>query len=1063
MLNNKTIMKKHLYKNILSAIATAVFAVPVMAALPTGELTSPLKLMTCDPAVYSPQVMELMRYDSHAAFHPNTGSISPTISLVHYQDKDFDFPISITYNSAGFRPRTADNYVGRDWLLNAGGLIYRRVNGMPDDFKAYKENTDQTYAYTGFLQMLGKNTYNLNTMKQEVAKNPYKYAHLQNAQSSMMTLPGTDGSDRVECSPDVFYFSFGKHSGKFMMNYDGSVSVVGYDGGKYQVDLTGMKLFSNTSPQDTYIRIKTDDGYVYTFGGGGYAPLEYTALSWSDDYNFTPNPSRWRHEITAFHLTQIKAPNGRTLNISYRDVESQYHINPQQNLIPLNQQGRYENLKGLLTQYQLSGKSFISTSYAAGIPRDDAGTSAPAYTQSNASVMYSLNKVALIDRITTDGCTISFTYSTRTQQPLPVTNSSKQFFNSCGAKLDNIQMTYNGSVETAKLTYDYALGKRMFLKSVNTDKEGTFHMEYNTPSLSEVPNPLTCNIDHWGFWRGENSNVALIPGMTYPNLQYSLDYKITTNHRDATGKRYDVSLLRQMTYPTGGRAEFTYEPHRYSTIIQQNGNATFYPSDYSLSPSLSVLAGGARIRSINYKNVAGNTLKETVYTYGSLSREGKVMYMPFYRHLLVEKVVGGNDRVRILGAALNSEGFTDTPFPGVHIRYPEVTEHYLDPSKGGLEQKHPYKIIEFQTGQSLSAVFYRTNDYFQTLIVSGDNHIYTWFEMDYQNQLKHLVAHPTDDVSLYYGKVSREMYYDENKMMRRKADYSYTWQNNDNYSLCLFTPNIGDKQMFNLFTHIGREYFRMLLPSATRTTEYYGTGGTQTREEWESMKYDASGYLKEHASSKNKTDSLITVYRYSEYSGSNCFQMLPTVRQRYLGTSARRQLMESDETTYRLFDNLSGLKWNVVSAQSQFDGSRKLIGKVEYPYYDKYGNPVEAVENNSQHTVFLWSHNGQCRRARIENASYQEVTTALGKKPEDLSASSIGATALSNIRTLLPNARVYSYWTGHGPRITTAGAVNGRDTFYGYGKGGRLGQVYRHDEKGGSELLQVNEYHFVNE
>lgn len=54
MLNNKTIMKKHLYKNILSAIATAVFAVPVMAALPTGELTSPLKLMTCDPAVYFP-------------------------------------------------------------------------------------------------------------------------------------------------------------------------------------------------------------------------------------------------------------------------------------------------------------------------------------------------------------------------------------------------------------------------------------------------------------------------------------------------------------------------------------------------------------------------------------------------------------------------------------------------------------------------------------------------------------------------------------------------------------------------------------------------------------------------------------------------------------------------------------------------------------------------------------------------------------------------------------------------------------------------------------------------
>lgn len=1053
-------MKKHLYKNILSAIATAVFAVPVMAALPAGELTSPLKLATREPAVYSPQVMELMRYDSHATFHSNTGSISPTISLVHYQDKDFDFPISITYNSAGFRPRTADNYVGRDWLLNAGGLVYRKVNGMPDDLKAYKENSADTYGYTGFLQMLGRNTFNMNTMKQEVAKNPYKYAHLMDFDSSRLTLPPTDKKEHVETSPDIFYFSFGRHSGKFMINYDGSVSVVGNDGGKYQVDLTDMKLFSNTTPQDTYIRIKTDDGYVYTFGGSGYAPLEYTALSWAEDYNAAPRSGNGHHEITAFHLTQIKAPNGRTLNISYRDVESQYHVNPQQNLTTLNQQGRYETKTGLMTQYQLNGKSTMITSYSLIDPN---GVSLPMYNQSSAHSVYSLSKVALIDRITTDCCTINFVYSTRTKQPLPVTNTSKQFFNSCGAKLDNIQMTYNGSVETAKLTYDYALGNRMFLKSVNTDKEGTFRMEYNTPSLSEVPNPLTCNIDHWGFWRGENSNVALIPGMAYPEGGYSLNYKLTSNHRDATGNRFDVSLLRQMTYPTGGRAEFAYEAHRYSNIIQGNNSATFYPSDYSLSPSLSGTAGGARIRFIRYMDAAGKAQKETVYTYGSLSREGKVMYMPIYRHLWVQKKEGSNTLVEVKGGAFNSEGYSDIPYPSIHIRYPEVTEHYLDPAKGGLEQKHPYKKMEFQTEASLASSYYHTNEYFQSLATSGTAHLYTFYADDYLTQLKHLVAHPTDDMALYYSKPIRDSYYDVNNVLRKKSEYSYIYLNKDNYSLCLFIPTFAERTNFNIYSHIGREYFRMLLPSATRTTEYYGTNGTQTREEWESMKYDASGYLKEHASSKNKTDSLITVYQYSEYSGSNCFQMLPTVRQRYLGTSARRQLMESDETTYRLFDNLSGLKWNVVSAQSQFDGSRKLIGKVEYPYYDKYGNPVEAVENNSQHTVFLWSHNGQCRRARIENASYQEVTTALGKKPEDLSASSIGATALSNIRTLLPNARVYSYWTGHGPRITTAGAVNGRDTFYGYGKGGRLGQVYRHDEKGGSELLQVNEYHFVNE
>ena len=195
-----------------------------------------------------------------------------------------------------------------------------------------------------------------------------------------------------------------------------------------------MKLFSNTAPQDTYIRIKTDDGYVYTFGGGGFAALEYNALSWKTDYNFTPNPSLAPHEITAFHLTQIKAPNGRVLNISYRDVERQYHVDPQSNLVALNQQGRYETLTGLLTQYQLCGKRTISTPYSAGTMNTGTGINAPVYTQANVSPVYSLNKIALIDRIETDGCTISFSYSTRSKQPFPVTNSAKQFFISCGAK-----------------------------------------------------------------------------------------------------------------------------------------------------------------------------------------------------------------------------------------------------------------------------------------------------------------------------------------------------------------------------------------------------------------------------------------------------------------------------------------------------------------------------------------------------------------------------------------------------------------------------------------------------
>ena len=114
-------MKKHMNKYMLVVAAMAGFTLSTTAAT-IDDISSPLKLSVHEPAVYSPQVMELMRYDNHAAIDLNTGCIAPSINLVHFLDQDFDFPISITYNSSGFRPRNADNYVGRDWMLNTGGI-----------------------------------------------------------------------------------------------------------------------------------------------------------------------------------------------------------------------------------------------------------------------------------------------------------------------------------------------------------------------------------------------------------------------------------------------------------------------------------------------------------------------------------------------------------------------------------------------------------------------------------------------------------------------------------------------------------------------------------------------------------------------------------------------------------------------------------------------------------------------------------------------------------------------------------------------------------------------------
>lgn len=955
-------------------------------------------------------------------------------------------------------------------MLDCGGIIYRSVNGMPDDLKGYRWYSTDISAYTGFLGMLGKNYFNLDTMKSEVEQNPYKYAYREDCSiSSMSAIPLNDNNMDIECSPDIFYFSFGKHSGKFMINYDGSISVVGNNGGKYQVDLSGMKLLDSRDSQNTYIQIHTDDGYVYTFGGDGYASLEYNAFSWKGAYAPEYCSNRNLNEITAFHLTQIKAPNGRTLNIHYRDVDEKYHRDP---FIVGNNETN-PNLSGreqLLTQYLLNGKkSLLRCGMFVEGPdtRENGpfGGKRPFMDES-----YSLMKVALIDRITTDVCTIRFFYSARDKHIDFKGMLQGDFFMSCGAKLDLVDMTYNNGQEKARLNYDYLLNNRMFLKSVNTTIEGTHSMEYYIPRMTEaeVPDPLTFNIDHWGFWRGNVKSGCLIPGMRQTD-EDQLEYKITTDDRDATGVDCETSLLKRITYPTGGNALYTYEPHRYSSIITQTAASTFYPSPSVLPAGQSEVAGGARIRDILYSDASGKGQKELAYTYGSSNyvyglTDGEVQYMPFYKNLWVKKDDRTTDnKFLILGLSFNSEGFTGIPYPSVHIRYQQVTEHYLDPAMGDISQKHSCKVSYFQKGYQ-SMANYMPNRFFQTSRFGDVFYIYNKLPIDYMECLKHLIAHPAIDTSIYQGRIAKEEYLDEDGKLRKTVEYKYRILNPNNYSLYIYEPNMGGENLFDIFTHIGRETFRTLVLSDKETMTYHGAE-LHPQKQQEYFLYDNDGYLCEQAFLKNNGDSLITHFYRENYSTGNSFQILPICERYYLGMSSGRKELKSHFTSYSPQEAVAPWQvyWNVVAKEHWSDGNGKLIGITEYSRYDKYGNVIEKIENGTKHTVYLWSHCGQNQRAKIENATYQEVYAALGKAPEELSAQTFASPVTDGLHIKLPNARVSGWWCALGNKVTVETTPNGQSTYYNYDIRERLTQVFRMDKNNRMEILKINDYHLVNE
>src|SRR5699024_4850161 len=101
---------------------------------------------------------------------------------------------------------------------------------------------------------------------------------------------------------------------------------------------------------------------------------------------------------------------------------------------------------------------------------------------------------------------------------------------------------------------------RMFLTALQ--EEGTNPYTFTYYDTTNLPDPLTGAVDHWGFWNN-NGNLyrTTIPDITY---QTNGDVTITGTQRDANINKCQVSMLKQITYPTLGYSRFYYEPNDYA-------------------------------------------------------------------------------------------------------------------------------------------------------------------------------------------------------------------------------------------------------------------------------------------------------------------------------------------------------------------------------------------------------------------------------------------------------------------------------------------------------------------
>ncbi len=159
--------------------------------------------------------------------------------------------------------------------------------------------------------------------------------------------------------------------------------------------------------------------------------------------------------------------------------------------------------------------------------------------------------------------------------------------------------------------------------------------------------------------------------------------------------------------------------------------------------------------------------------------------------------------------------------------------------------------------------------------------------------------------------------------------------------------------------------------------------------------------------------------------------------------------------------------------------------------YDSYGNPVQQHKTNGLNTVYVWGYNGKYPIAKIVNATYSEIETALSGEAYTLDMHYSNNTMLEalnqgyiieehtinrkiyltnkEVNFFLSYLRMQSYFPDDAQvttftykplvGITSETDINGRTTYYEYDDLGRLSIIKDHD----GNILKQYEYHYKNE
>jgi YD repeat-containing protein len=958
------------YKYLLSAFSSMLLFIMLSQNI-FGQSDNNFIIPKVTPP--SPESAQLGKFGLYEVSY-FTGLPDIEIPIYEIAVKDIKVPISLKYHPSGIKVTDRAGLVGLGWALQAGGYISRQVMSKPDERPE------------GYL----------NGMTVVSPIDPGTYAGLEYLHKVY--------TGEKDAEPDIFSYSFGNVSGKFVFNQS-----QGYK--KVMIPYNPVKIKHFVSNNSLSFNAYDQDGKFYRFSS--YEESE----NYNDNFSVRSN---WKlSSITSKNKNDsILFTYGTTSGQTYVDINESIYVDD----LVYNGCGCstiYNSNTGigpdLITQSIFSTEKVLQTIV---FPQGKVEFSLISDRQDGYYEQKRLDAVNVYSKDPSSGIyylrkTITF-FQNYFQGP-----------NDKRLKLDSL-----------------------YVKDALGSIIQKYKFEYNSTTLPDFNSKMR---DYWGYYNGK-ANTTLIPRQTIPwqtnstaNPTTITIGSIISDGREPDSTLMRVGILNKIVYPTGGWTEFEYETNQYFEGTTK-------------------LAGGLRIKRIkNYTASSTNPIVKT-FKYGlnesGYGRKNFIMdNYSFQSQVTTMYHNCGSYSSKRTRTFVSNPSVSIEPYDASPVVYANVTVY--EGTSQSNSGKTIYEYSDFEDNHDPSYAIgvpaIESNHYKRGQLLTE-----TTYKNDggqfkkVQAKINTYGAYP-DSSKSYIGLKVKRITINEDKggasSFGGSGDVCYGGDLNA-FRYTYYRVITGDTKLTSTTT---KQYDSNGLDTLSQSTFYnYDNYSHQQVTKTTTNTSDGSTIL---STFRYPTDINTGVYA----SMANLNMLSSPIEQT---KSIDNYITGGNLTTYKLNngsyvpDKAYSLEiTSPLSSFNNYNGStmdshyNSTNPEINFEFYDTKSNILQTTGKDGIVTSYLWDATGSFPMAQVKGASYSQISTQNGQ-----TANYSSLTLRNSLNGLAPSAfiQTFSYKPLYG--VTSQTDPNGKTTSYVYDNFGRLFLIK--DNLG--KILKKYDYHYSN-